>query len=118
MKLGLCFERCYMIEKPSIRDEKIIISLYENYSIQAKELKFLPIGNDASSFAYRVETKNGDSYFLKVKRNFSNLAGIFVPRFLKDNGIEQVIAPIPTKTQALLREIDEFALILYPFIRG
>jgi spectinomycin phosphotransferase len=107
-----------MIEKPNISDEKIIISLHENYSIQVKDIEFLPVGNDASSFAYHVETKNGDAYFLKVKRNLSNLAGIFVPRFLRDNGIEQIIAPLLTKTGTLFGEIDEFALILYPFIRG
>jgi spectinomycin phosphotransferase len=105
-----------MIEKPNISDEKLIISLHENYSIEVKDLEFLPIGNDASSFAYRVETKDGESYFLKVKKNLSNLAGILVPRFLNDNGMEQVIAPLLAKTW--FGELDEFALILYPFIRG
>jgi spectinomycin phosphotransferase len=107
-----------MIEKPKIKDEKIAIALNQNYSIQANHLEFLPIGNDASAFAYRIETKNGDLYFLKIRRRLSNLAGLFVPRFLKDYGIEQVIAPIPAKTRKLMGEMDEFALILYPFIAG
>jgi spectinomycin phosphotransferase len=118
MKFGLFFEKSCMIEKPNIQDEKIITALNEYYSIQANEIEFLPIGNDASAFAYRVEAKNGDSYFLKLKRNLSNLAGLFVPRFLKDNGVEQVIAPLPTKTQELSVAMDEYALILYPFIAG
>lgn len=107
-----------MIEKPNIRDEKIIISLQKNYSILVNEIEFLPIGNDASSFAYRVEAKNGNLYFLKLRTNISNLAGLFVPRFLNDRGIRQVIAPIPTRTQRLIAEVDRFALILYPFIAG
>ena len=107
-----------MIEKPDIKDEKIIIALNKNYSIQVSKLEFLPIGNDASAFAYRVETKNQISYFLKIKKEISNLAGLFVPRFLKDNGIEQVIAPLSTKTQELWINVDEFAFILYPFIKG
>jgi spectinomycin phosphotransferase len=107
-----------MIEKPDIRDEKIIVALYENYLIQANRIEFLPIGNDASAFAYRVEAKNGNSYFLKVKRKITNPAGLFVPRFLKDNGIEQVIAPLSTNTQELSVGMDGFALILYPFITG
>ena len=107
-----------MIKKPNIKDEKIIIALNENYLIQVSNIEFLPIGNDASAFSYRVEAKNGISYFLKVRRKITNLAGLFVPRFLKDNGIEQVIAPLPTKTQELSVEMDGFALILYPFITG
>ena len=107
-----------MIEKPDISDEKIIVALQENYSIPVSEIEFLPIGNDASAFAYRVETIDQISYFLKLKTDFSNLAGLFVPRFLKDNGIEQVIAPFSTKTQYLWAIIDGFALILYPFIAG
>jgi spectinomycin phosphotransferase len=107
-----------MIEKPNIRDEKIITALNQNYLIRAIHLEFLPIGNDASAFAYRVETKNQISYFLKIKRGLSNLAGLFVPRFLKDSGTEQVIAPLSTKTQELWANVDEFAFILYPFITG
>jgi len=107
-----------LIEKPDIRDEKIIAALNENYSILVSHFEFLPIGNDASAFSYRVEAKNGNLYFLKIKTKLSNLAGQVVPRFLKDHGIEQVIAPISTNQQKLIFELDGFALILYPFILG
>ena len=107
-----------MIEKPDISDEKIIVALHENYSIFVNGIEFLPLGNDSSAWAYRVDAKDKSSYFLKLKKGILNLAGLFVPRFLKDNGIEQVIAPLPTKTQELVVEMDEFALILYPFITG
>src|SRR5574341_623318 len=118
MEFGLTFEKTYMIEKPEIKDERIIMALNKNYSIQASHIEFLPVGNDASSFAYCVEAKNGSLYFLKIKRRISNLAGLFVPRFLKDNGIEQIIAPLSTNTQELWVNVDGFAFILYPFIYG
>ena len=107
-----------MIEKPDNCDEKIITALNDNYSIHVSEIEFLPIGNDASAFSYRVEAADGNSYFLKLKSKFSNLAALLVPRFLKDHGIEQVVAPIPSKTQKLIAEVDSSALILYPFISG
>jgi len=107
-----------MIEKPDIRDERIITALNENYSVQISRIEFLPIGNDATAFSYRVDARDGNSYFLKLKTNLSNLAALFVPRFLKDHDIEQIVAPIPTRTQKLVEEIDGFALILYPFISG
>ncbi|MEO7837975.1 MAG: aminoglycoside phosphotransferase family protein [Anaerolineales bacterium] len=107
-----------MIEKPDIKDEEIITVLNENYSIHARDIEFLPIGNDSSAFSYRVEAKDGNSYFLKIRKEISNQAGLFVPRFLKDHGIEQVIAPLPTQMQELSVEMDGFASILYPFIMG
>jgi spectinomycin phosphotransferase len=107
-----------MIEKPDIPDERIIGALNTSYSIQTSEIEFLPIGNDASAFSYRVETRDGNSYFLKLKTKLSGVAGLFVPRFLKDNGVEQVVAPLPTREQKLMAEMDEFTLILYPFITG
>src|SRR6266508_4801564 len=107
-----------MIEKPNIQDEKIINALNENYSIQVSGIEFLPIGNDATAFSYRVKANNKNSYFLKLKTKLSNLAALFVPRFLKDNGVEQVIVPLSTKTQELWINVDEFVFILYPFITG
>jgi len=107
-----------MIEKPKISDEKIITTLNDNYSLQISKIEFLPIGNDASAFAYQVEAKDETAYFLKLKRNLSNLAGLVVPRFLKDHGIEQVIAPILTSTHKLTGEVAGFSLILYPFANG
>src|SRR5687767_9721971 len=107
-----------MIEKPDILDEKIIVALHENYSIFVNGIEFLPLGNDSSAWAYRVDAKDKSSYFLKLKKGILNLAGLFVPRFLKDNGIKQVIAPLSTKTQKLWANMDEYAFILYPFITG
>lgn len=107
-----------MIEKPDISDEKIITGLNAKYSIQASAIEFLPIGNDATAFSYRVDANNGISYFLKLKTKLSNHAGLFVPRFLKDHGIEQVIAPIPSRSKKLAEEMDEFHFILYPFVSG
>lgn len=48
----------------------------------------------------------------------SNAAGVYVSRFLKDNGIEQVVAPLLTNTGELWASIDGFGLIVYPFIKG
>lgn len=106
-----------MIEKPAIEDEKIIAVLNQDYSIQVRHLEFLPVGNDASAFSYRVETDD-HIYFLKLKTDLSSLAGLFVSRFLKDQGIQQIVAPLPTKAQKLFGKAGPFSIILYPFIVG
>lgn len=107
-----------MIERPPIRDEMILAALRENYSLPVINLDFLPIGNDASAWAYRVNTESQNSYFLKVRKEISNQAGFLVPPFLQDHGIAQALAPFPTKKQELWIPVEGFFLILYPFVNG
>ena len=107
-----------MIEKPDIRDERIISALREHYSIPVIGVEFLPIGNDPSAWAYRVSTETPDVYFLKIRKEISNQAGFLLPRFLQDHGIEQALAPLPTKSYELWTRVEDFFFILYPFVMG
>ena len=67
MEFVLPLEKSYMIERPEIKDETIISALRENYSIPVSGVEFLPVGNDSSAWAYRVDAKNKSSYFLKIR---------------------------------------------------
>jgi spectinomycin phosphotransferase len=107
-----------MIEKPYISDKTIISALREYYSIPVVGVEFLPIGNDASAWAYRVNAENQKAYFLKLRKEISNPAGFLVPRFLRENGIAQALAPLPTKEQKLWVSVEDFVLIMYPFVIG
>jgi spectinomycin phosphotransferase len=106
-----------MIEKPDIPDEKIVSVLLENYSIPVTGVDFLPLGLDSSAWAYRVDAKIG-AYFLKLRKEIPNPAGILIPRFLKEQGIGQVMAPLSTKDGAARASADDFFFIVYPFITG
>ena len=107
-----------MLEKPNLSDGKIAACLRESYGIAAVEIEFLPIGNDATAWAYRVEGEGGAAYFLKVKKGAIYEPSMTIPHFLQDNGIEQAVAPLPTLDGNLWAELEPFALILYPFIDG
>jgi len=107
-----------MIEKPNITDEEIISALWKNYLVPAARVKFLPVGNDSSAWAYRVDSEDGSSYFLKIRKGISDQSGLLVPRFLEENGIQQVIAPLETKEKGLWVDVDSCCLILYPFVAG
>jgi spectinomycin phosphotransferase len=107
-----------MIEKPDISDEKVITALDENYSVKADTVEFLPIGNDASAWAYRVKAENQGVYFLKIRTEIANPAGFLVPRFLQDHGMEQALAPLPTQKHELWARVEDFFFILYPFVTG
>lgn len=107
-----------MLEKPNLADDKIIAGLRAAYGIEASALEFLPIGNDATAWVYRVEGQGGTAYFLKVKGSGVYLPSVTVPSFLKANGIPQVVAPLSTQNGDLWTRVEPFTLILYPFIDG
>src|SRR5262245_14255232 len=92
--------------------------LAKGYGIHVHEIEFLPIGNDATAWAYRVRAKAGQAYFLKVKKGKVGPASIHVPRSLWEQGIAQVVAPLRTSGIELYFVVEEFALLLYPFIDG
>jgi spectinomycin phosphotransferase len=106
-----------MIEMPGILDERIISILQASFSIPATGIEFLPLGLDSSAWAYRVEAGNA-AYFLKLRQEIPNPAGILIPRFLKEQGIEQVMAPLTTKDGEAWAKAEGFFFILYPFISG
>jgi spectinomycin phosphotransferase len=107
-----------MLEKPDLPDEKILSCLRDRYGIAANSIAFMPTGNDSNSWVYRVGTDDGETYFLKAKKGSIYEPSVAVPHYLKDNGIEQVVAPLPTRLQELWQRLDQFALLLYPFIDG
>ena len=106
-----------MLEKPNIPDELIISRLQDEYDLRVAELTFLPIGADMNTVVYRVVTVNGTTYFLKLRKNFREII-VRVPLFLKDNGIQEIIVPLETKSKQHWADFGEYTMILYPFIEG
>ncbi len=104
---------------PHLSDRELVAAVDARYGVQASEFAFLPIGNDSSSFLYRVGTAEGASYVLKArKRSSFSVASLSVPHFLRRSGMSHVVAPLPTIDSRLWIEFDGFALSLYPFIDG
>ncbi len=106
-----------MLERPALSDDAILAALRQNYALDPRHLDFLPIGNDLSSYVYQVEAQEG-VFFLKVKTAPLYLPALTVPRFLRDQGLRQVVAPLPARSGELSTPVDAFSLILYPFIAG
>jgi spectinomycin phosphotransferase len=107
-----------MLEKPDLSNEKIVACLHDTYGLTVTSIEFLPLGYDFYAAVYRVTASNGQTYFLKAKRGSVNELSVHIPQFLKEQGIEQVVAPLPTTTHELWGTVDEYTLLLYPFIEG
>ena len=106
-----------MLEKPNLADEIVMYQLESNFGLEISALEFLPIGNDQHAWAYRVHTESGD-YFLKLRKRGARQAALIVPHELQRMGINQVVAPLEDAAGKLLVAIEDYVLILYPFVDG
>lgn len=112
-----------MLEPPNIPEEHLRACLQEQYGLAAVTLEFLPIGLDSRAGVYRVMTVQGTAYLLKAKSGTLYEPSCIVPRYLKDQGVDAVVAPVPTNRNALWTQLGEWehedwTAIVYPFIEG
>ena len=107
-----------MLEKPDLSDEKIVACLLETYGLRVVQVEFLPLGADLNTAVYRVITDDDTPYFLKLRSGVFDEASVTFPHLLQLQGIEQVIAPLPTKAGYLWGNLDTMKVILFPFIEG
>jgi spectinomycin phosphotransferase len=107
-----------MLEKPDLQDEKISACLQGDYGLKVAQVTFLPLGADMNSAVYRVVGTDGRPYFLKLRSGVFDETSVALPKFLSDQGIEQIIAPLATQTGQLWAGLDAFKVILYPFVEG
>jgi spectinomycin phosphotransferase len=107
-----------MLEKPDIQDEKIIACLQAEYGLLVAQVAFLPLGADLNTAVYRAVAADETSYFVKLRRGVFDETAAMLPKWLSDQGIRQIIAPLATTTGQLWASLDTFTLILYPFIAG
>lgn len=108
-----------MIERPNLQNDQILACLEQSYGLVVTSLHFLPVGNDSTAWAFRVETPSSGTFFLKVKKGTVDPPGVLIPCHLREHGFQQAVAALPTSSGNFWQPVDhEFNLILYPFIEG
>lgn len=107
-----------MLEPPGLPEPQITDALRAGFGIEAAGLEFLPVGNDAGSWAYRVQDRAGRACFLKVRSPADDTRGADVPAYLQRHGVPGVLGPLPARTGAAWIPAGRFALALYPFVEG
>jgi spectinomycin phosphotransferase len=107
-----------MLEKPDLRDEKIIAYLQEAYGLRVVRVVFLPLGADRHTAVYRVIADNETPYFLKLRSGVFDETSVTLPKFLSDQGVKPIIPALTTKTGQLWGNLAPFTVILYPFVKG
>ncbi len=107
-----------MIEKQSLSDQVIISCLNANYGIETTVLTCLPLGADMNASVYKAQTHDQKSYFVKLKRGHIHDIGIEIVKLLHDAGIKEIIPPVKTILGGSTQQIEDFTLIVYPFVNG
>jgi spectinomycin phosphotransferase len=108
-----------MRERPEIA-ESIIIALAETqYGLQVDRLEYLPLGADASSVVYAVDTILGERLMLKGRRDTSfTPASLLVPSQLSAMGMPHVQLPRLTVQGGLWATSHGITWSLFPFFDG
>jgi spectinomycin phosphotransferase len=107
-----------MREQPNIPEECLRACLQDHYDLYPVTLEFLPLGLDYHAGVYRMVSEQGTPYLLKVKSGSLYEPGCLVPGYLRDQGITSVVAPSPTKNNALWTRAEDWTVIVYPFLDG
>ena len=105
-----------MREPPALGDDAIVGAVEASFGIRVTALAFLPVGNDAASWAYRVQAARGQAFFLKVRAGADRVPGAVVPWHLQRLGVPHVLAPLASGTGAPTVRVGGFALALYPML--
>jgi spectinomycin phosphotransferase len=103
-------------EPPALADDAIAGALEASFGLRVQALAFLPVGDDAASWAYRVQAARGRAYFLKVRAGADRVPGAVVPAHLQRLGVPHVLAPLASDTGAPNVLVGGFALALYPML--
>ncbi len=107
-----------MLEPPDLQVEAIRACLRQAYGIEAARVAFLPLGADANTAVYRVQGCDGTPYFLKLRWGAFDETSVELPRFLCDQGVSHVIAPLPARSGLLWADLHDCKAILYPYVEG
>ena len=89
-----------MRHPPDLPDGTVVAALRGGFGVETATLVPLPVGNDADSWSYRVETAAGPAWFLKVRAGPSPGRGAAVPALLQRRGVPNVLVPLATSTGA------------------
>lgn len=107
-----------MLEKPDLQLDSLIAVLHKAFALHIVRLDFLPLGADQNTAVYRAVAEDGAPYFVKLRRGAFDETSVLLPRFLRDQGIAQVIPPLPARDGRLWTALGAFTATVYPFVEG
>lgn len=102
----------------TLSNQHILECLKSHYGIDVVALEILPLGADMNSSVYRADSSDKLAYFVKLKQGHDHDISVDIVGLLQAAGMQQIISPVKTTDGQLTKRIDDFTLIVYPFIEG
>jgi spectinomycin phosphotransferase len=106
-----------MLEPPELPDGALRALLGEAFHLRVTELAFLPLGADPGAAAYRAIDAKGARYFVKLRNGWIADSTLALPAYLSRR-IAGVVGPLPTGDGRPCCPLDDWTVVLYPFIEG
>jgi spectinomycin phosphotransferase len=107
-----------MRERPPLPDHALASALASGWGVAAASIEFLPVGDDSRAWSFAAVAGDGTRWFLKIRRGEVDPATVLVPMFLRDHGLEQVVAAVPATAGNPWRPLDGCTLLVYPWAGG
>jgi len=107
-----------MLERPDLPEERISACLQDEFSLDAAQVSFLPLGADRNTAVYRATAQDRKAYFVKLRGGAFNTISLALPKFLSEQGITPIIPPLATRSGQLWAALGDFKLMAYPFIES
>ncbi|MBP9759037.1 phosphotransferase [Candidatus Dojkabacteria bacterium] len=105
-----------MLTEPKNKSEKMTDCLTRQYGIQAKSITFMPLGADANTIVYKVESNKGEMYLLKIRTDNFDETSVLIPHYLHEQKVEHIITPVLTEDLQPYYFDGIDYLTVYPFI--
>jgi spectinomycin phosphotransferase len=98
-----------------LSEQGLAAALRMHYGIDARSVEPTETGQDAYAQRYRVDSR----YFVKVRQvDDARDGAAALARYLHDNGVPHVVAPLRSATGSLTVQDGEHSLTVYPLIDG
>lgn len=107
-----------MVENHFLSDQFIIDCLQTIYGIKVAAFTCLPLGADIDASVYKARAEDQSSYFVKLKHYSDDDTSAALQLLLHNAEIKEIIAPIKTIDGQPIYHINDFMLVVYPFIEG
>lgn len=114
-----------MLNEPKINKNRLAKKILTEYAIKIASFVFIPIGE--ASYGYKVTAEDGKKYFLKLigdsrqakrTREKLDLALELTDELKNIFGIKNISYPICTNKGELKTSVDEYVIVINPFIDG
>ena len=107
-----------MLDKPELPDETLLTCLQAAFNPAITQVEFLPLGADNNTAVYRARELDGGSFFVRLRSGGFDPFSLSLLNYLKDQGVEPVIAPLLARDGRLWTDLDPYTVMLYPYIEG